>query len=172
MAASTATFTGASPITAARSAAGPDELLVQDTSWPGYEEVPRWIVEGYMTLFAEADEQLAAAGPAADDDLTGLDDDEVAEHGSPPLTALRPPKQHVGRRAVELIRDRLKEIRDAGARIKFISDGDVAGAIMAARPNTGVDLLLGGDGDDFVNAGVCGVGAPHAARTAKPAREK
>ena len=47
--------------TAARSAAGPDELLVQDTSWPGYEEVPRWIVEGYMTLFAEVDEQLAAA---------------------------------------------------------------------------------------------------------------
>lgn len=36
-------------------------------------------------------------------------DDEVAEHGSPPLTALRPPKQHVGRRAVELLRDRLRE---------------------------------------------------------------
>jgi fructose-1,6-bisphosphatase II len=35
------------------------------------------------------------------------------------------------------------EIRAAGARIKFISDGDVAGAIMAARPGTGVDLLLG-----------------------------
>ena len=53
--------------TAARSAAGPDELLVQDTSWPGYEEVPRWIVEGYMTLFAEADEQLAAAGTRGPD---------------------------------------------------------------------------------------------------------
>ncbi|RHW48176.1 class II fructose-bisphosphatase [Dermacoccus abyssi] len=39
-----------------------------------------------------------------------------------------------------------QEIRDAGARIKFISDGDVAGAIMAARPNTGVDLLLGTGG--------------------------
>jgi fructose-1,6-bisphosphatase II len=37
----------------------------------------------------------------------------------------------------------VREIRDAGARIKFISDGDVAGAIMAARPDTGVDLLLG-----------------------------
>ena len=36
-----------------------------------------------------------------------------------------------------------KEIRDAGARIKFITDGDVAGAIMAARPDTGIDLLLG-----------------------------
>jgi fructose-1,6-bisphosphatase II len=37
----------------------------------------------------------------------------------------------------------VEEIRDAGARIKFITDGDVAGAIMAAREGTGVDLLLG-----------------------------
>src|SRR5579875_3158954 len=37
----------------------------------------------------------------------------------------------------------VQEIRNAGARIKFITDGDVAGAIMAARPDTGVDLLLG-----------------------------
>jgi fructose-1,6-bisphosphatase II len=37
----------------------------------------------------------------------------------------------------------VREIRDAGARIKFITDGDVAGAIMAAREGTGVDLLLG-----------------------------
>jgi len=36
-----------------------------------------------------------------------------------------------------------REIRDTGARIKFITDGDVAGAIMAARADTGVDLLLG-----------------------------
>jgi diaminopropionate ammonia-lyase len=33
-------------------------LLVQDTSWPGYETVPRWIVDGYATLFDEAIEQL------------------------------------------------------------------------------------------------------------------
>ncbi|CAA9360980.1 MAG: Fructose-1,6-bisphosphatase, GlpX type [uncultured Nocardioidaceae bacterium] len=37
----------------------------------------------------------------------------------------------------------VEEIRATGARIKFISDGDVAGAIMAARHGTGVDLLLG-----------------------------
>jgi len=37
----------------------------------------------------------------------------------------------------------VREIREAGARIKFISDGDVAGAIMAAREGTGIDLLLG-----------------------------
>ncbi|MFT4010636.1 MAG: class II fructose-bisphosphatase [Nocardioidaceae bacterium] len=37
----------------------------------------------------------------------------------------------------------VSEIRATGARIKFITDGDVAGAIMAARSGTGVDLLLG-----------------------------
>jgi fructose-1,6-bisphosphatase II len=37
----------------------------------------------------------------------------------------------------------VKEIRETGARIKFITDGDVAGAIMAARRDTGIDLMLG-----------------------------
>jgi fructose-1,6-bisphosphatase II len=37
----------------------------------------------------------------------------------------------------------VEDIRATGARIKFISDGDVAGAITAARPDTGIDLLLG-----------------------------
>ncbi len=37
----------------------------------------------------------------------------------------------------------VREIRATGARIKFITDGDVAGAIMAAREDTGIDLLLG-----------------------------
>jgi fructose-1,6-bisphosphatase II len=35
------------------------------------------------------------------------------------------------------------EVREAGARIKFISDGDVAGAVMAANGGSGVDMLLG-----------------------------
>ncbi|HEY4751683.1 MAG TPA: diaminopropionate ammonia-lyase [Candidatus Limnocylindrales bacterium] len=42
-------------------------VLLQDTAWPGYEQVPAWIVEGYSTLFAEADEQLATVGEAAPD---------------------------------------------------------------------------------------------------------
>lgn len=42
------------------------ELLIQDTSWPGYERVPRWIVEGYTTLFSEVDEQLSGKGLAPD----------------------------------------------------------------------------------------------------------
>jgi fructose-1,6-bisphosphatase II len=39
--------------------------------------------------------------------------------------------------------DLVQEIRETGARIKFITDGDVAGAIMAARPDTGIDMLMG-----------------------------
>jgi fructose-1,6-bisphosphatase II len=35
------------------------------------------------------------------------------------------------------------EVRATGARLKLIVDGDVAGAIMAARPDTGIDMLLG-----------------------------
>lgn len=37
----------------------------------------------------------------------------------------------------------VSEVRQAGARIQFISDGDVAGAIAAARPDSGVDMLMG-----------------------------
>lgn len=36
-----------------------------------------------------------------------------------------------------------REVCATGARIRFISDGDVAGAVMAASVDTGVDLLLG-----------------------------
>ncbi len=37
----------------------------------------------------------------------------------------------------------VSQVREAGARIKLITDGDVAGAILAARDGSGVDLMLG-----------------------------
>jgi fructose-1,6-bisphosphatase II len=39
--------------------------------------------------------------------------------------------------------DLLNELRAAGARIRLIRDGDVAAAIETARPNTGIDILMG-----------------------------
>lgn len=36
-----------------------------------------------------------------------------------------------------------EQIRASGARIRFIMDGDVAGAVMAATPGTGIDILMG-----------------------------
>jgi fructose-1,6-bisphosphatase II len=47
------------------------------------------------------------------------------------------------------------EIRASGARIKFITDGDVAGAIMAAMPDTGVDLLVGIGGSPEGTVSAC-----------------
>ncbi|CAM3681659.1 diaminopropionate ammonia-lyase [Streptomyces albus] len=49
---------------AAEKAAAPDAVLIQDTAWAGYERIPGWIVEGYSTLCAEIDEQLASRGVA------------------------------------------------------------------------------------------------------------
>ena len=48
----------------------------------------------------------------------------------------------------------IQEIRDAGARIRLISDGDVAAAVMAAMANTGVDMLygIGGTPEGVVSA--------------------
>jgi diaminopropionate ammonia-lyase len=43
--------------------AGDRDLLISDTSWPGYEDTPRWVIEGYATIFAEIDAQL---GPNPD----------------------------------------------------------------------------------------------------------
>ncbi|TYL50490.1 pyridoxal-phosphate dependent enzyme [Agromyces mariniharenae] len=58
--------------TRAAEGAGPDAVLIQDTAWPGYEQVPQWIVDGYSTLFEEADAQLAQLGVVAGADLVGV----------------------------------------------------------------------------------------------------
>jgi diaminopropionate ammonia-lyase len=43
-----------------------DVLVVSDTSWEGYTEVPRTVIDGYGTIFEEVDEQLAGSGAAVD----------------------------------------------------------------------------------------------------------
>ncbi|OKI49539.1 diaminopropionate ammonia-lyase [Micromonospora sp. CB01531] len=57
---------------AAEAAAAPAAVLVQDTAWPGYEQIPGWIVEGYSTLCVEIDEQLTAEGIVAGPDLVAV----------------------------------------------------------------------------------------------------
>jgi diaminopropionate ammonia-lyase len=44
-------------------AAGERRLVISDTSWPGYEEVPGWIADGYATIFDELEEQLPVVPP-------------------------------------------------------------------------------------------------------------
>ncbi len=40
----------------------PRGVVVQDTAWDGYEEIPAWIMQGYGTMAMEAAEQLKEAG--------------------------------------------------------------------------------------------------------------
>ncbi len=54
-------------VVSAAGAQGDRSLLIQDTSWPGYEEVPVWIIEGYSTMFREIDSALAEAGKPGPD---------------------------------------------------------------------------------------------------------
>ena len=37
--------------------------IISDTSWPGYEEIPRWIMAGYSKLLAETESQLSGLCP-------------------------------------------------------------------------------------------------------------
>lgn len=40
----------------------PNGVVIQDTAWEGYEEIPGWIMQGYGTMAMEANEQLKALG--------------------------------------------------------------------------------------------------------------
>jgi diaminopropionate ammonia-lyase len=42
-------------------------LIISDTSWPGYEDVPRWVIEGYSTIFWEVDDELRRRGEEGPD---------------------------------------------------------------------------------------------------------
>lgn len=49
-------------IAAAEAAKCENGILVQDTAWDGYEEIPTWIMQGYGTLAAEAKTQMQEYG--------------------------------------------------------------------------------------------------------------
>ena len=49
-------------LAAKEAAETPRGVVVQDTAWDGYEEIPAWIMQGYGTMAMEASEQLKACG--------------------------------------------------------------------------------------------------------------
>lgn len=49
-------------LAAQQAADDPNGVIVQDTAWRGYTDIPSWIMQGYGTLALEADRQLLAAG--------------------------------------------------------------------------------------------------------------
>jgi fructose-1,6-bisphosphatase II len=84
--------------------------------------------------------------------VTGPEAAGVVDIDAPPaanIAAVARAKQLSPHDVTVIILDRprhaglIEEVRATGARIKLITDGDVAGAILAARAGTGIDLLLG-----------------------------
>jgi len=55
---------GGYDLAVARSAACVDKqcVVISDTSWTGYEQVPRWVIDGYSTILWEIEDQLADNG--------------------------------------------------------------------------------------------------------------
>ena len=45
-----------------KASADPHGVMVQDTAWEGYEEIPGWIMQGYGSMAYEASDQLKTAG--------------------------------------------------------------------------------------------------------------
>lgn len=56
-------------VAASAALASDTNVVVSDTSWPGYDRPPRWVIEGYSTIFDELAEQLPALGIAGVDEL-------------------------------------------------------------------------------------------------------
>ncbi|WP_228760002.1 diaminopropionate ammonia-lyase [Pseudactinotalea sp. HY158] len=42
--------------------AGEDCFVISDTSWEGYRDIPGWVIDGYSSIFDEAEEQFAQSG--------------------------------------------------------------------------------------------------------------
>ena len=78
-------------VTQAAALAADDTLVISDTAWEGYTQIPRWIMEGYTTILRELDDQLAAAGDsrvdlvAAQMGVGGLATAVVWHYRRPPL---------------------------------------------------------------------------------------
>src|SRR5918997_6173375 len=46
---------------------GEDALVISDMSWPGYERIPWWVIEGYSTMLWEIEDELRERGEAGPD---------------------------------------------------------------------------------------------------------
>jgi diaminopropionate ammonia-lyase len=106
-------------------------IVVSDTSWPGYETVPRWVIEGYGTIGDEIVEQLDAQG-----------------RGAPTVAAAQ---IGVGAFAASVIRTFVPR----GARVIGVEPVNAACALASAM--AGEPVSIGGSLDSIMAGLNCGV---------------
>lgn len=108
-----------------------DHLVISDTSWPGYEDVPGWVADGYSTIFEELAEQLG-------DDLP------------PPLV---PIQIGVGALACAAVR----ALADGERVIIGVEPSDAACVLAAVRSGDGRPVLVPGPHHSIMAGLNCGL---------------
>ena len=107
-------------------------LLVSDMSWPGNERIPAWVAEGYGTIFAELEEQLAAARRASTADDSAAAGSTVG--GSAVDVAFVP--VGVGALAAAAV----EHLAPRGVRLVSVEPEDAACALGSARAGEPVSV--------------------------------
>ena len=114
----------------AASLADDEHVVISDTSWPGYEDVPGWVADGYSTIFSELQEQL----------------------GGEPAPALLPIQIGVGALACAAVR----ALADGDRVIVGVEPAD-AGCVLAAVRNDGRPVLVPGPHRSIMAGLNCGL---------------
>lgn len=112
-------------------------VMVQDTAWDGYEEIPTWIMQGYMTMGLEAYEQLGEKRPthiflqAGVGSLAGAICgffSEVYKDNKPTIVIVEPDKADCIFRTAEA----------ADGKLRFVTDdmNTIMAGLACGEPNT------------------------------------
>jgi diaminopropionate ammonia-lyase len=113
-------------------------MVISDTAWPGYEDVPRWVIEGYSTILWEVDDALA----------------ELDEPG-PDLVAIQ---IVVGALAAAVVRHYRRT--DVEPRPVIVGVEPTRAACMTASIEAGEPVQIPGPHDSIMSGLNCGVPSP------------
>jgi diaminopropionate ammonia-lyase len=119
----------------ARSAEAESErrLVISDTSWPGYDQVPRWVIEGYATIFWE------------------IDDDPGEGHRLPELVVVQ-----IGVGALAAAAARHYRRRDVPSRVALLGVEPSSAACLLATARAGTPVVVPGPHDSIMAGLNCG----------------
>src|SRR5215217_436987 len=135
--------------------AGERGLVISDMSWPGYERIPSWVIEGYSTMLWEIDDELERRNEAGPDLVVvqvgvGAFAAAVARHFRSPGASPRPKLMSVEPASA----DCLLESVEAGSIVSVSGPHDsIMSGLNCGRPSLvawpivskGIDLLVAVD---------------------------
>jgi diaminopropionate ammonia-lyase len=134
---------------------GEDGLVISDMSWPGYERIPWWVIEGYSTMLWEIEDELARRGGAGPDLVVvqagvGAFGAAVARHFRSPAASTHPKLMSVEPASADCLLESV-----AAARIVSVPGphDSIMSGLNCGRPSLvawpvvsrGIDLLVAVD---------------------------